>query len=180
MTRHIENVKKLHTFAPALIDQIAELVGSNMVQTQYDVVTVAYAITTMPDYVPPTVERRRLLDVVNKLRVAQDAIGALPGMAGWRLRDDATAIAKTAEQAAQLAEAITARRSNGSPKAHTVALQKQVAAEGAFDLLKGRKLDNKPEGDFNCVATLLFELGTGRALTKRAMEKACARVLSAH
>lgn len=75
-----------------------------------------------------------------------------------------------------MADKITAKRSNGSsPKRYTVAQQKRVAAEHAVYLLKGRKLTKAA----NDIAAMLFELGTGRVLTGRAFEKACAKALSA-
>jgi hypothetical protein len=197
MTRHIKTTlmkfspKNPHTiptpFSPDIIKRIVDLVGDQTMQCELDIVTAAHMIAEMPDYVSPTVERRLLLNAVAKLAVAQTAIHALPTRAGliaidalppsYGLRADALpVITEIGKRAAKMADKITAKRSNGSsPKRYTVAQQKRVAAEHTVYLLKGRKLTKAA----NDIAAMLFELGTGRVLTGRAFEKACAKALSA-
>lgn len=188
MTRHVEPIKLLLArpgppFSQAIIEHIVKLVWPHSEQTaqrQFDIVTAAHLIACVPDYVSQTVERRQLQDVAAKLEAAQAAIDALPVITHWRLRPDASII-ETAKRAAKLAGGITVKRGKGSPKKHTVALQKRIAAEQAFDLLRGRnKLTTMPHGIYYRVAASLFELGTGHAPAERALEKPCARVLASN
>jgi hypothetical protein len=195
MTQHIKLMKfspknphiKPTPFSPAIIEQIMKLVGDQTMQCQLDIVSAAHEIAEMPDYVSPTVERRQLLNVVAKLQAAQAAIDALPKYTGliaidalppsYGLRADALPIiTDIAKRVAKMADRITVKRINGSsPKRYTVAQQKKVAAEHAVYLLKGHRLTKT----VNKLAALLFEMGTGRVLTGRVFEKACARALSA-
>lgn len=185
MTRHVESIKLLvlrpgPPFSQEVIKHIVKLVwphSEQTVQHQFDIVTAAHLIQCVPDYVSPTVERRQLRDVAAKLKAAQAAIDALPAITHWRLSPDASII-ETAKRAAKLADGITAKRGKGSPKKHTVAIQKQIAAEHAFGLLKGRKLTTMPHGVYYRVAASLYELATGHAPAERALEKPCARVLA--
>lgn len=193
MTQHIENLRTMPVkCSPAIIERILKLVKpepDQAGQCKLDVVTAAHMIMHMHDYVSPTVERRQLLNVVAKLQAAEAAINALPQYTGliainalppsYGLRDDAAVIADIAKRAARMAAEITKRRSTGSPKKHFVARQKQIAAEQAYALLKGRKLTQASDGVLNRVAGLLLELGTGKPSAERAVEKACARVLRA-
>jgi hypothetical protein len=183
MTQHIKNLPEMpRQFSPAVIDHILKLVRpkpDQVTQCQYDAVTVAYMIETLPEYVPPSAERRLLQDAVAKLQAAQAAIDAVPWQSGGQLQRLAgSVITETADRAAKLAARITTKRGNGSPKKHTVALQKQIAAEKAIDLLQGRKLTTASDGVLNRTAVALFELGTGQPLAERACEKACARALA--
>jgi hypothetical protein len=183
VTQHIKNMRDMpRQFSPAVIENILKLVKpkpDQVTQCQYDIVTIAYMIETLPDYVPPSAERRLLQDAVAKLQAAQAAIEAVPWQSGGQLQRLAgPVITETADRAAKLAARITVKHGNGSPRKHTIALQKQIAAEKAVDLLRGRKLTTASDGVLNRTAVALFELGTGQALTERACEKACARALA--
>jgi hypothetical protein len=185
MTQHIKNLPDMpRQFSPAIIDHILKLVRpkpDQVTQCEYNIVTAAYLIESLPDYVPPSAERRLLQDAVAKLEAARAAIEAVPWQSGWQLQRLAgPAITETADRSAKLAARITARRGNGSPRKHTIALQKQIAAEKAIDLLRGRKLTRASDGVLNRTAVALFELGTGQALAERACEKACAKALAAN
>ena len=168
-------------FSPAIIDHILKLVRpqpEEAMRCQRNIMFTAQLIAWLPDYVSPTVERRLLQDAVAKLEAAQAAIDALPWQSGGQLqRLTGTVITETINRAAKLADRITARSGKGSPKKHTLALQKQIAAEKAIDILRGRKLTTMSDGIYCRVASSLFELGTGRALTERSLEKACAKAL---
>jgi hypothetical protein len=178
-------------YSPELLKRVQDLVNpqpDQVMQCQFDILAAAAMIAEMPGYVPPTVERRQLLNVVAKLKAAQAALDALPQYTGliaidalppsYGLRADALpVITDIAKRAARMADKITAKRINGSsPKRHTIARQKRIAAVHAAYLLKGRKQTKA----VNNLAALLFELGTGRVLTGRAFEKACAKALSAN
>jgi hypothetical protein len=183
VTKHIQHLRDMpRQYSPAVIDHIVKLVKpkpDRVTQCQYDIVTAAYMIEILPDYVPPSVERRLLQDAVAKLEAARAALDALPWQSGGPLQRLAgPVIRETAERAAELAARITTRRGTGSPKKHTVALRKQIAAEKAIDLLRGRKLTRASDGVLNRTAIALFELGTGQASAERALEKACAKALS--
>jgi hypothetical protein len=169
-------------FSPAIIDHILKLVRPQTEEAQrckQKIIFAATLIAELPDYVSPTVERRLLQEIVAKLEAAQAAIVALPWWSGGQLqRLTGPVITETTNRAAKLADRITARSGKGSPKKHTLAQQKQIAAEKAIDILRGRKLTTMSDGIYCRVASSLFELGTGRALSERALEKACAKALS--
>jgi hypothetical protein len=184
-------------YSPEILKQITDLVKpqpDQLMQHQFDILAAVAMIEKMPGYVSPTVERRLLLDVAAKLAAVQVALDALPQYTGliaidalpvsYGLRNDALpVITDIAKRVTKMADKITAKRRNGaSPKRYTIAQQKRIAAEHAVYLLKDRKQATKKQTKAvtNDMAALLFQCGTGRALTGRAFEKACAKALSAN
>ena len=180
MTQHGENLYTAETlarlthdlsrFSPAVamvnarieknvIRQIMKLVHDQTMRCQINIVSAAQVIAMLPDDVSPTVERRQLPDVFAKLAAAQEAIDALPVFTRHELRGGFAAIAETAKHAAKIANKITAKRNDASPKRYTIAEQKRIAAKLAAELvtehaaLKGHKQTKA----VNDIAALLFE-----------------------
>jgi hypothetical protein len=149
-------------------------------QCRVDVMTSALLMISAPDYVAPRLVKQRLLNINAKLKAAQAAIDELAPDGVKEMLHASPGISETARRAAELADSIVVpKRSGGSSKVRTLAMQKRFAAERAHVLMKkyrSGKLTSMKNGDFYRIAAALFKLGTGR---ESDMSRACAKVLSA-
>jgi hypothetical protein len=142
--------------------------------------TSVLLIISEDHYVAPGVVKQQLQDICAKLKAAQAAIDELAPR--WKeMLDASPSISETARRAVILADSIVVpKRSGGSSKIRTLAMQKRFAAERALVLMKkyrsGHKLTSMRNGDFYRVAAALFKIATGR---QSDMARACAKVLSA-
>jgi hypothetical protein len=150
-------------------------------QCRVDVMTSVLLIICEPDYVASRVVKKQLRDICAKLKAAQAAIDELaPG--GWKeILHASPSISETVRRAEELADIIVVpKRSGGSSKVRTLAMQKRLAAERALVLMKkyrsGHKSTSMKNDDFYRMAAALFEIATGRDSD---MERACAQALSA-
>jgi hypothetical protein len=149
-------------------------------QCRVDVMTSVLLMISEPDYVAPGLVKQQLQDIGAKLKAAQAAIDELAPR--WKeMLHASPSINETMRRAVKLAGSIVVpKRSGGSSKVRTLAMQKRFAAERALVLMKkyrsGHKSTSMKNGDFYRIAAALFKLATGR---ESDMSRACAKVLSA-
>ena len=177
-----QKLEELPKVSPAIsdgVEHILQLVRPDAEHTdrcRRDVMDAIRMIANLPTYVPPGTVKKQLQDVAVKLKAAHVSINKLPS--AWRNLLLANELMRLRGKSEELAGVISTKgRSGGDPSRRTVAFQKQIAAEQAYDLLTdhgGRVATSTRGGEYCRIAALLMEIATGR---KSDVERACAQVL---
>jgi hypothetical protein len=208
VARHIKNLDKLPKFPPEMSDGVERIMqllrpdNQHHDQCRRDVMDAIRMIADLPAYLPPSIVKKRLNDITANLRAARTAINELPftllhrrlsrlrrirtlrpaGRTGGRqdrFLNELVRVSEASEEFARSAFSTTKRGSGGGRSERKAAMQKQVAAEQAFDLLTDwghRKPSLTKDGEYLELAGMLFNIATGRKSAGE-MGRACAQVI---
>jgi hypothetical protein len=188
MARHVKNWESLPGLSPTMSDgvvQILQLVKpdkGDIGRCRRDAMDALRMIGSLPPFVSTGVVKKQLSKVAAELKAVRMAINKLPlawqnGLNVANLLSELACVSQRAEETANCL--LVNKRSGGDRSKRTAALQKQIAAEQAFDLLNdwGRRTPSLTKnGEYHQLTGMLIEIAIGRKFVGD-VERACARVI---